>query len=51
MTTTMINYKNKGEYYTYHLGYLFDEKDWVVIKDALILYTNTVIDLEKESEH
>ena len=44
---TNPNYDNLGEYYAYHLGYLFEQKDWINIKDALILYTNTVIDLEK----
>ena len=46
MTNTLHSYKSKGDMYAHSLGYLFEEKDWINIKQALILYTNTVIDLE-----
>ena len=48
MINTLHNYKSKGDMYAHSLGCLFEEKDWIKIKQELILYTNTVIDLEKE---
>lgn len=48
MTNTLHNYKSKGDMYAHSLGYLFEEKDWINIKQELILYTNTVIDLEEK---
>ena len=51
MTNTLHNYDSKGEMYAFSLGYLFEEKDWTKIKQELILYTNTVIELERKQSN
>ena len=47
---TNQNYETKEEEYVFKYGFLFSEKDWIRLKNELIVYTSMVLEAEKNND-